>query len=214
MQGVDWSVYVITGRTAAGDRAVVDVVQAAIGGGATVVQLRDKDASTREMIELGRALHAATQAGGVPLIVNDRLDVALAIEAEGAHVGVDDMPVPLARRLLGPGRLLGYSPDTLERARWAQREGADYLGIGDVFGTPTKPDAGKPIGLDGLAAVVGAVSIPVVAIGGITAENAAAAVRAGAAGVAVISAVMRAEDPGAAARQLREAVLAGREARS
>lgn len=210
---VDWSLYVITARAVAGDRALVDVIQAAIGGGATVVQLREKSTSTREMIELGRALHAATQAAGVPLIVNDRVDVALAIEAEGVHVGVDDMPVPLARRLLGPGRLLGYSPNTLEGARQGQREGADYLGIGDLFGTPTKPDAGVPIGLEGLAAVVDAVSIPVVAIGGITAENAAAAVRAGAAGVAVISAVAGAEDPGAAARRLRRAVAAGREAR-
>jgi thiamine-phosphate pyrophosphorylase len=210
---VDWSVYVITDRAAAGGRAIPEVVQAALRGGATVVQLREKVGSARELIALGRALHAATQAAGVPLIVNDRVDVALAIEAEGVHVGVDDMPVSLARRLLGPGRLVGYSPDTLEGALQGQREGADYLGIGDLFGTPTKPDAGEPIGLEGLAAVVGTVSIPVVAIGGITAENAAAAVRAGAAGVAVISAVMGAADPEAAARRLRRAVLAGWKAR-
>jgi len=211
VQTVDWSVYVITHRGAAGDRALPDVVRAAIRGGATVVQLREKRATTREMIELGRALLAVTRPAGVPLIVNDRLDVALAIDAEGVHVGVDDMPIALARRLLGPGRLLGYSPNTVETARRGEREGADYLGVGDVFGTPTKPDAGVPIGIEGLAAVAQAVKIPVVAIGGITVENAAAAVRAGAAGVAVISAVIGAEDPEAAARRLREAVSAGGE---
>ncbi len=212
MENVDWSVYVITDRAAAGDRSMLEVVRAAIEGGATVVQLREKEGTTREMIELGRVLHAITEPAGVPLVVNDRLDVALAIEAEGVHVGVDDMPVPLARRLLGPRCLVGYSPNSVEAALRGQREGADYLGVGDVFGTPTKPDAGKPIGLEGLAAIVGAVSIPVVAIGGITLENAAAAARAGAAGVAVISAVMGASDPVAAARRLRRAISAGRRA--
>lgn len=212
MPEVDWSVYVITDRGAAGDRSLVEVVRAAIRGGATVVQLRDKSATTREMIELGRALHGVTAPAGVPLIVNDRLDVALAIDAEGVHVGLDDMPVPLARRLLGPGRLVGYSPDSVEAALRGQRQGADYLGIGDVFGTPSKPDAGEPIGLEGLAAVAEAVSIPVVAIGGITLENAAAAVRVGAAGVAVISAVVGAEEPEVAARRMRCAVSAGRQA--
>jgi thiamine-phosphate pyrophosphorylase len=210
MQVVDWSVYVIADRGAAGHRSIVEVVRAAIRGGATVVQLRDKSATTREVVELGRALQAVTGSADVPLIVNDRLDVALAIEAEGVHVGMDDMPVALVRRLLGPGRLVGYSPDTLEAALRGQREGADYLGIGDVFGTPSKADAGEPIGLEGLAAVVRAVSIPVVAIGGITIENAAAAVRAGAAGVAVISAVVGAEDPEGATQQLKWRVSAGR----
>lgn len=212
MQQVDWSVYVITDRAAAAGRSVLEVVHAAIEGGATVVQFREKEATTRQMIELARALHAVTEPAGVPLIVNDRVDVALAIEAEGVHVGAADMPVPLARRLLGPRRLVGYSPNTLEAALRGQKEGADYLGVGDVFGTPTKPDAGEPIGLEGLAAIAEAVSIPVVAIGGITLENAAAAARAGAAGVAVISAVMGASDPAAAARRLRQHVLAGRRA--
>jgi thiamine-phosphate pyrophosphorylase len=212
MKTVDWSVYVITDRGVAGDRSILEVVRAAIRGGASVVQLREKSATTREMIELGRALHGVTEPAGVPLIVNDRLDVALAIDAEGVHVGMDDMPVPLARRLLGPRRLLGYSPNTVEAALQGQREGADYLGVGDVFGTPSKPDAGEPIGLGGLVAVVRAVSIPVVAIGGITVENAPAVARAGAAGVAVISAVVGAEDPEAAARRLNHAVSTGRRA--
>jgi thiamine-phosphate pyrophosphorylase len=209
-KGVDWSVYVITDRHAAGGRSIPDIVRAAIRGGATVVQLREKQATTREMIRLGQTLHQITQAAGIPLIVNDRLDVALAIDAEGVHVGEDDMPVPLARRLIGPDRILGVSPSTLEEIRQAERDGADYLGVGDVYGTPSKPDAGSPIGIAGLAKVVQAVSIPVVAIGGITPGNAEAAIEAGAAGVAVISALVGAEDPEEAARLLCQRVEAAR----
>lgn len=209
-QAVDWSVYVITDQHVAGDRSIIDVVRAAIRGGATVVQLREKTATTREMIELGRALHELTAAAGIPLIVNDRVDVALAVGAEGVHLGVDDMPVALAREILGPERIIGASPETIEGARQAEQDGADYLGIGDVYGTPTKGDAGQPIGLEGLARMVGAVSIPVVAIGGIHPENAGAAIEAGAAGVAVISAVVGAADPAAAAERLGAAVRAAR----
>lgn len=205
----NWSLYVLTDRRAVGDRSLVDVIRAAIQGGATAVQLRDKDASTRALIELGRALLAITRPAGVPLIVNDRVDVALAIDADGVHVGQDDMPAVLARRLLGPERILGVSAGTVEEALQAQADGADYVGTGDVYGTPTKADAGIPIGIDGLAEVVRAVSIPVVAIGGIKAENAAAALAAGASGVAVISAILGASDPEAAARQLRQIVMCG-----
>ncbi len=209
---VDWSVYVITDRRTAGDRSLLDIVRAAIRGGATVVQLREKETSTRAMIELGQALLESTRAAGIPLIVNDRVDVALAIGAEGVHVGQDDMPAAMARRLIGPDRILGVSARTVEEAIQAQRDGADYLGAGDVFGTPTKPDAGTPIGVEGLARIARAVSIPVVAIGGVTPQNASAAIEAGAVGVAVISAVVGAPDPEAAARRLCEAVEAHRSA--
>lgn len=205
-KNIDWSVYVITDRRVAGDRSILDVVRAALQGGATVVQLREKTASTREMVELGQALHEITRWAGVPLIVNDRLDVALAIDAEGVHVGQDDMPAAVARRLVGPDKILGVSAETVEEALEAQRDGADYLGVGDVYGTPTKPDAGTPIGVEGLAMVVRAVSIPVVAIGGITPDNTEAIIEAGAAGVAVISAIVGAPNPEAAARGLREIV--------
>lgn len=207
MKNVDWSVYVITDRRAARGRSLVEVVRAAIAGGATVVQLREKEAGTREMIELGQTLHEITRAAGIPLIVNDRVDVALALDAEGVHVGQDDMPALPARRLIGPERILGVSAGTVEEARRAERDGADYLGVGDVFGTPSKPDAGPPIGVEGLAEIVRVVAIPVVAIGGITPENAAAAVQAGAVGVAVISAVLGAEDVEQAARRLRATVM-------
>lgn len=207
---IDWSVYIITDRRTAGERDRLDIVRAAIRGGATVVQLRDKDATTRQMLEFGQALHDITRAAGLPLIVNDRIDVALALDAEGVHVGQDDLPTPVARRIIGPHRILGVSAGTVEQAQQAEREGADYLGVGDVFGTPSKPDAGPPIGVARLAEIVRSVSIPCVAIGGITLQNAAAVVEAGAAGVAVISAVIGAPDPEAAARELREQVGTGR----
>ncbi|MFP4436977.1 MAG: thiamine phosphate synthase [Chloroflexaceae bacterium] len=206
MRTIDWSVYIVTDERAAGERALPEIVRAAIQGGATAVQLRAKVATTREMVALGQALLAVTRPAGVPLIVNDRLDVALAIDADGAHVGQDDMPTAMARRLLGPERILGVSAETVAQAQQAERDGADYLGVGDVFGTPSKPDAGPPIGVDGLAAIVRAVPLPVVAIGGITLENAPAVIAVGAVGVAVISAVVGAPDPAAAARQLRERV--------
>jgi thiamine-phosphate pyrophosphorylase len=206
MTQIDWSLYLLTDHRVAGGRSLLEIVRAAIQGGATVVQFREKDASTRAMVELGRALLEITRPAGVPLIVNDRIDVALAIDAQGVHVGQDDMPAPLARRLLGPDRILGVSAGTVAEALQAERDGADCLGTGDVFGTPTKADAGVPIGVDGLAEIARAVSVPVVAIGGITQENAASAIAAGAAGIAVISAVMGAPDPQAAARQLREIV--------
>ncbi len=208
---VDLSVYVITDRKLAAPRSVVEVVQAALRGGATVIQLREKEAPTREMVELGMALLRVTRPAGVPLIVNDRVDVALAIDADGVHVGQDDMPAALARKLIGPDKILGVSAETVEQALLAQRDGADYLGVGDVYGTPTKPDAGPPIGLEGLRRIVEAVDIPVVGIGGIMPDNAAAVIEQGAVGVAVISAVFAAPDPEEATRRLRAAVEAGRQ---
>lgn len=207
MKKIDWSVYIVTDRRAAGERSLLDVVRAAIQGGATAVQLREKTATTREMIALGQALLEITRPAGVPLIVNDRLDVALALDAEGGHVGQDDMSVALARQILGPGRILGVSAETVALAQQAERDGADYLGVGDVFGTPSKPDAGPAIGVARLAEIVHAVTIPVVAIGGITLERVPAVVDTGAVGVAVISAVVGAPDPAAAARQLRERMV-------
>jgi thiamine-phosphate pyrophosphorylase len=206
---IDWSVYLITDRHIAGGRSLVEIVGAALRGGAGAVQLRDKAASTRAMVELGRALHDLTAAAGVPLIVNDRVDVALAIGAEGVHVGQDDLPAALTRQILGPDRLVGVTAETVAEARQAQHDGADYLGVGDVYGTTTKPDAGPPIGLAGLAAVARAVSLPVVGVGGITVDNATAVIEAGAAGVAVVSAIIGAPDPEEATRRLR-ARLTGR----
>ncbi len=203
---LDWSVYVVTLPAAEPGRSVADIVRASIMGGAGIVQLREKGGSARDSLALGRVLHEITREAGIPLIVNDRLDLALALDAEGAHVGQDDLPADVARRLLGPGKLLGVSAAAPDEARRAVADGADYIGTGDIFGTLSKPDAGAPVGLERLTAVAKAVSVPVVAIGGITIANAAQAIEAGADGVAVISAVFSARDPEAAARQLLENV--------
>lgn len=203
---IDYSVYVITDRRAAGERSILEVVQVAIRGGATVIQLREKEGKVQEVLALGRALQELTRAAGLPLIVNDRLDLALALDADGVHVGQDDMPADMARKLLGPDKLLGVSVETVAQAQEAEAAGADYLGVGDIFGTPSKPDAGAPIGLAPLAEIARSVAIPVIGIGGITRSNAAAVIQAGAVGVAVISAVMAAPDPEAATRELRAIV--------
>lgn len=199
-------VYVITDRRTAGERSLVEIVRAALRGGANVIQLRDKDVPVRDMIALGQALLPLTREAGVPLIVNDRIDVALALDADGVHVGQDDIPAEVARQIIGPDRILGVSAATVEQAQQAARAGATYLGVGDIFGTPSKPDAGPPIGLASLAEITRAVHLPVLGIGGVTIANAASVVQAGAVGVAVISAVIGAPDPEAATRALHEAI--------
>jgi thiamine-phosphate pyrophosphorylase len=212
-QHVDWSLYLITDRRIAGERSIVEIVQAAVRGGATVIQLREKNAATNEMIELGRQLHTVTQKAGIPLIINDRLDVALAVNAEGVHVGPpDDMPAAVARRLLGPDRILGVSAESPDIARQAAKDGADYIGVGDIYGTRSKSNAGHPIGLDGLKAVVDASPIPVVGIGGIHLANAGAVIETGANGVALISAIVGVNDPETAARDLRKCIDSARTA--
>lgn len=200
------ALHVLTDRQWSRGRDMLSVAAAALDGGATVIQLRDKTASTRVLIEEGLALRALTRERGALFIVNDRVDVALAVEADGAHVGQDDMPVEFARRWLGPEGILGVSAATMEEAEEAIAGGADYLGVGPIFPSPGKADAGPATGVDLLTVLARRYTVPLVAIGGITAENADGVVRAGATGVAVITAVVYAEDITAAARQLRLAV--------
>ncbi len=207
---MDWSLYVVTDAKLSRGRSHLEVIRAAIAGGATVIQYREKEGTTRQLVEEAQALRELTRQMGVLFIVNDRVDVALAVDADGVHVGQDDMPAPIVRKLMGPGKIVGVSVDNLEQALQAEQDGADYLGAGPIFATPTKPDAAPPIGVDGLAEICRRVSIPVVAIGGLNAENAAEVIRAGAAGVAVVSAVVAAPDVEAAARRLWEVVDAAR----
>jgi len=181
----------------------VDVVAAALAAGAPAVQLRDKQASARELLALGRAVLPHARAHGALLFVNDRLDVALALGADGVHLGPDDLPVAAARRAIGGGFLIGASCDDPETARGLVADGADYIGCGAVYATSTKKDAGDVIGLEGLDRVARAIDAPVVGIGGITVERSAeVAARTGAAGVAVVGAVMGAADVGEAVRGL------------
>lgn len=200
------ALHVLTDREWSRGRDMLSVAAAALDGGATVIQLRDKTASTRVLIEEGLTLRVLTRERGALLIVNDRVDVALAVEADGAHVGQDDMPAGLARRLLGPDRILGVSAVNMEEADEAVAGGADYLGVGPIFPSLGKADAGSPTGVGLLTELARCYTTPLVAIGGITAENASEVVRAGACGVAVITAVVYAEDITAASRQLRLAV--------
>jgi thiamine-phosphate pyrophosphorylase len=200
--------HVLTDREWSRGRDILEVVNAAIDGGATVIQLRDKTASTRTLIEEGLALRELTRKRGALFIVNDRIDVALAVEADGAHVGQDDMPATLARKMLGADRILGVSAGNLEEAAEAVKAGADYLGVGPIYPTRGKVDAGPATGEHLLTELAKRYTIPLVAIGGITAQNAGAVIRAGAHGIAVITAVVNAEDITAAARELRLAVEA------
>ncbi len=202
---VDLRLYVITDATFRG-RTHEEVARAALEGGATVLQFREKRASTRALYETALRLRRLCAEFGVPFIVNDRVDIALAVDADGVHVGPDDLPVAVARRILGPHRIVGASAGTVEEALQAQEEGANYLGVGAIYATGTKPDAGAPIGPQALREIVRAVRIPVVGIGGISVHNLAEVIGAGAAGVAVISAVAAAEDMLRATRALRRAV--------
>jgi thiamine-phosphate pyrophosphorylase len=179
---------------------------AAIAGGATLLQVRAKHSTTRRALELTREVLSVSRHQGIPLVVNDRVDVALAAGADGVHLGDGDLPIPLARQLLGDEAIIGGSAGTPAAATDAAIAGADYLGTGDVFGTPSKPDADEPIGVHGLAEVVRSVDLPVVAIGGIRLGRARQAIAAGAAGVAVISAVLGCDDIAGAARGLRAEV--------
>ena len=202
----DLRVIVITDAALAAPRAVVDVVTAALRAGAPAIQLRMKDASARDTYAAAVTLLGHTRAAGALLFVNDRLDVALAVGADGVHLGPDDLPVASVRGAVPREFLVGYSTDDPERARAAQSEGADYIGCGAVFGTASKEVGGEAIGTDRLDQVARSVDVPVVAIGGIGTSNVAQVARTGAVGVAVIGAVMNAPDPAAAVRALLQAM--------
>lgn len=191
---------VVTDRRLASPRSLTAVVGAALSGGARAVQLRNKGDSARELLAAGADLRALTRAAGALLFVNDRLDVALALEADGVHLGPDDLPVAAARAVAPPPFLIGRSADDVEVARQAVVDGADYIGCGTVYSTSTKPDAGEVIGLAGLGRVARAVPVPVLAIGGITIERAGEVARTAAFGIAVVGAVMSAPDPARAVR--------------
>jgi len=198
----DLTLYLVLGPADTGGQDPVAVARAAEAGGAGLVQLRDKTAPTRRLVDLARALKAALT---VPVLVNDRVDVALAAGTDGVHLGQDDMHPADARRLLGPAAILGLSVGDAEEAKTADPRLVDYVGIGPAFATGTKADAGAALGPAGVAALRRRVRLPAVAIGGITAGNAGRLSGTGIAGVAVVSALAGAADPEAAARGLRTA---------
>ena len=201
-----WRLYVILDRAALGARDLTDVAAAAIRGGADVLQLRDKTASTPSLINDARRLLPLTRHAGIPLIINDCIEAVRSVNADGVHLGQEDRPIQEARAILGPGALIGQSTHSLEQARAAQRAGADYIGLGPIFPTPTKPTYDS-VGTALIRQVVTAVSLPVVCIGGIDERTVDDVVRAGAPCVAVVRAVCGASNPEGAARMLKRCLV-------
>lgn len=199
----DPSIYrlcLVTDRELAGGRSLVDIAAAAVQGGVTMVQLREKTATTREFLEEARALKVILKAHGVPLIINDRVDIALAVDAEGIHVGQTDMPVEQVRAL-APGRIVGLSITNSTQMAREETRACDYLGVGPLYAQQTKSDASTPLGVEGFAKLRAMTDRPVMAIGGLKADNSAPVLAAGADGLAIVSAIIAAPDPRAAAER-------------
>lgn len=192
--------YLVTDQASLRGRTLADVVLAALKGGVTCVQLREKSLCTRDFVALALALQDLLAAFAVPLIINDRIDVALACGAQGVHLGQSDMPVAVARRLLPPQVFIGLSVETMDDVANAAMQPVDYLGVSPIYPTPTKTDTAPPWGLDGLRQVRAATALPLVAIGGIQLAQVREVLQAGADGLAVVSAICSADDPEAAAR--------------
>jgi thiamine-phosphate pyrophosphorylase len=202
METVDYSLYLITDRGLLGDRDLITEVRRAVRGGVTMVQLREKDILSREFYHIAVSLKEELARHKIPLIINDRLDIALAVDADGLHIGQDDLPLWEAQRLLGNNKMIGLSVNTLEQALDAESSGASYLGVGPVFFTQTKIDIDKPIGIESLKYLKQNLKIPLVAIGGINKSNIAEIKKTGVDGVAVASALMGVEDIAEAARRM------------
>jgi thiamine-phosphate pyrophosphorylase len=203
---VDYSVYLVTDRELARGRTTLEIAAAAIRGGVSCIQLREKMCSTREFIDESLAIRSLLARHGIPLIINDRVDVALAVKADGIHLGQKDMPCRMARQIIPESMIVGISVESLDDAIAAQKDGADYLGVSPIYPTPTKTDTAQPLGLKGLRSIRSEVDLPLVGIGGLNADNVEAVIHNGADGVAVVSAIVAADDPEAATRDLIEIV--------
>ena len=203
MKRRDLLLYLCTDQGYLGSRNFAEIMEEAIAGGVTMLQIREKNACTREFFEMACIARNITKARRIPLVINDRLDVALAVEADGLHIGQSDLPLQAARKIAGGKLFIGVSAGTVEDALAAEKDGADYLGAGAVFPTGSKDDVGDAIGLEGLARICAAVKIPVIGIGGIGLANAADVIKSGAAGIAVISAILAQKDIKAASETLK-----------
>jgi thiamine-phosphate pyrophosphorylase len=203
---LDYSLYLVTDRSLSRGRTTLDVVRQAVAGGVTCVQLREKHCSTREFINQARALQPLLKDQRIPLIINDRLDVALAVGADGIHLGQQDMALADARKIVGQTMVIGISAESVADAIRAEQQGADYIGVSPVFATPTKTDTAEALGLEGIQKIRRAVAIPIVGIGGVNQRSAAAVLGAGADGIAVVSAIVSADDPKQAAADLKKII--------
>lgn len=195
----DFHLYVITGEQFHPKRSYLEVIEEAIQGGADIVQLREKNKTKKELLHMAQALRELTAKYEVPLIINDHLDLVLAVDADGVHLGQDDLPLIEARKILGKDKIIGISTHALAEAKAAERDGADYIGVGPVFETKSKVDVVDPVGLSYVKEVAQAISIPFVAIGGIKLDNVDAVLEAGATRVCVLSGIVGADDVKAAA---------------
>ncbi len=202
---VDYSLYLVTDRGMLRDISLYSAVEKAIKGGVTLLQLREKDTGSGEFYNIAMEMKKLANSNGVPLVINDRLDIALAVDADGLHIGQEDLPLEVARALLGPGKIIGYSVSNVAEAVYGEKNGADYLGVGPVYHTGSKVTEIKPIGTAGLKKIKESVSIPVVGIGGIGMANIAEVKKSGIEGISVISAILASADTEAAARELKSA---------
>ena len=208
-----WDVYLVTDRSFSLGRSTLEIVELAVSGGVSVVQLREKDLCTREFYREGLLVRDFLRKNGVPLIINDRIDIALALDADGVHLGQDDMPLDVARRILGPDRIIGLSLNDLAHINSETAALADYFAISPVFPTPTKTDTTEPWGLEGIRKARAMTDLPLVAIGSIKLHNTKEVIEAGADCVAVVTAITAVDDPGKATSELVWQVRLGRECR-
>ncbi|MBM4328691.1 MAG: thiamine phosphate synthase [Deltaproteobacteria bacterium] len=208
-----WDVYLVTDRGLSRGRTTAEIVEAAVSGGVSVVQLREKGLETRAFYEEGLKIVDFLRFRGIPLIINDRLDIALALDADGVHLGRDDMPLAVARRILGPEKIIGISINTSDHINEEAVRLADYLAVSPVFFTGTKEDITTPWELEGVKRARSLTDLPLVGIGGINRENAADAVSAGIDCVAVVSAIVSADDPEEATRDLKDRVRSAKRVR-
>lgn len=199
--GIDYSLYLCTDRRLMTSPTIEASVESALRGGTTVIQLREKDCSSREFYELGLRVKKITERYNAPLIINDRVDIALAVGAAGVHVGQGDLPCKVVREIVGPDMIVGVSAATLEEAVRAEQDGADYLGVGAMYATATKTDT-RPVSMEEILKIRAAVKIPIVVIGGINKQTLGNFKGTGVNGLAVVSAIVAQPDPEAAAREL------------
>ena len=206
-KSVDWTLYFVADINYAEGRDLVSLVEEAVRGGVTTVQLRAKGWETREFLELATRMATVLKRRSVPLIINDRVDIALTCRADGVHLGQNDMPPDKARQLLGSSKIIGVSVNTLKEAREAERLGADYIGLGPIYATITKDTDLPVLGPEGIRRMRPKIGIPIIAIGGINVGNASDVMKAGATGIAVVSAILGAPDARKAAKELKKRVL-------
>ncbi|MFN2342711.1 MAG: thiamine phosphate synthase [Desulfonatronovibrio sp.] len=204
--GIDYSLYLVTDQDLCLGRNLINVVMEAVQGGVNVVQIREKNSETRDFYELARAMKQSLKGKNVPLIINDRVDVAMAVDADGVHAGQKDLPCSVIRQILGPDKIIGVSINTCEQIHEALEQGADYLSLSPVYPTPTKTDTTEPFGINGLIKARKMTTKPLITIGGINKSNIGEIMGTGMDGIALVSAICSAPSPRHAAEELSKSI--------